>query len=189
MTGTPSDHPSARTPDPLAEGQTAPAPSQRADADRTGEPAAESRGSTAAPEEADSAAPGASEAAAPAPTAPEELAPAPAAPEEPAPTEEAASTEPEVRVADVVDRRTVRHAPRYGRFILVGVVLGAVVSLLLALLSSPSQFARSDLFWILFLALGLFGGIAGAVAAVVLDRRSLARRDARATERRTPPGA
>jgi hypothetical protein len=96
---------------------------------------------------------------------------------------------PDVRVADVVDRRTVRHAPRFGRFILAGVALGAVLAFLLAILTPPSQYARSDLFWILFLGLGFVCGIAAAGLAVVLDRRSLARREARTAARRTPPAA
>ncbi|PFG40228.1 hypothetical protein ATJ97_2749 [Georgenia soli] len=112
----------------------------------------------------------------------------PAAAEEPVPAaSEATPAEPEVRVADVVDRSTVRHAPRYGRFILAGVLLGAVVAGLLALLTPASQYSPGDLFWILFLLLGFVLGLAAAGLAVVLDRRSLQRRDARAAERRTPP--
>jgi hypothetical protein len=167
VTGSPSDDPRpARTPDDLAEPPTA-------------EPASEAE------------------------TVPE-VEPAVGPTPQPSPavqpdTPEAASTvsataasdpaEPEVRVADVVDPSSVRHAPRYSRFILTGVVGGAVAALLIALLTPPSQYARSDLFWILFLGLGLLGGIVGATLAVVLDRRSLVRRDARTAGRRTPPGA
>ncbi|MDD9205094.1 hypothetical protein PU560_01275, partial [Georgenia sp. 10Sc9-8] len=38
------------------------------------------------------------------------------------------------RVADVVDPATVRRAPRYGRFMTIGVLAGAVLALLLAVL-------------------------------------------------------
>jgi len=132
----------------------------------------------------------------PAATAPVEpgAEPAPGGPASPQPghasgEEAAAPAEPEVRVADVVDRSTVRHAPRYGRFILAGVVLGAVVSGLLALLTPSSQYSPSDLFWLLFLLLGFVFGLAAAGLAVVLDRRSIMRRDARTAERLTPPEA
>ncbi|WP_052436295.1 hypothetical protein [Georgenia sp. SUBG003] len=121
--------------------------------------------------------------------APAEPADAPAEPAD-APAEPAdAPAEPEVRVADVVDRSTVRRAPRYGRFVLAGVALAAVVSGLLALLTPPSQYSPSDLFWILFLLLGFVLGLAAAGLAVVLDRRSVRRRDARTAGRRTPPEA
>jgi hypothetical protein len=161
VTGSPSDdHRPARTPDDGAEPPTA-------------EPAPEAATPEAAP-------------ALSAPAAPEDQA---ADAEAQAATAEPAPAEPEVRVADVVDRSTVRHAPRYGRFILAGVVVGAVAALLLAVLTPQSQYARSDLFWILLLGLGLVCGIAGAVLAVVLDRRSIARRDARTAGRHTPPAA
>ena len=129
--------------------------------------------------------------AAPASVEPAATEPAPVEPaaveSEPFPgAADAAPAEPEVRVADVVDRSTVRHAPRYGRFILAGVLLGAVVAGLLALLTPPSQYSPGDLFWILFLLLGFVLGIAAAGLAVVLDRRSIRQRDARAAERRTP---
>ncbi|MFD1506336.1 hypothetical protein FE374_16950 [Georgenia yuyongxinii] len=77
-----------------------------------------------------------------------------------------------------VDPATVRHAPRFGRFILLGVVLGALLSLALALLTPPSDLARSDLFWLLFIGLGVTGGLAGLGVAIVLDRRSWRRRAA-----------
>lgn len=123
----------------------------------------------------------------PAPTQPEEA--LPAEPDAEATTSEQDPAEPEVRVVDVVDRRTVRQAPRYGRFVLAGVILGAVVSMLLAFLTPPSQYARGDLFWILFLGLGLLLGVGAAVLALVLDRRSVRRRDARTRDSRQPPVA
>ncbi|MFC7407171.1 hypothetical protein [Georgenia alba] len=86
----------------------------------------------------------------------------------------------EVRVAGAVDRRTVRRAPRYGRFVVAGIILGGVLAYLLSgVPPSPEAVrtgqvvGRSDLFWLLFLTCGFFGGIGGAVLALVVDRVSL----------------
>ncbi|WP_448073603.1 hypothetical protein [Georgenia yuyongxinii] len=105
------------------------------------------------------------------------MAEGPAAPR-PGPGGTAPEEGPLYRVADVVDPETVRHAPRFGRFVLLGVVLGALLALALAVLTPPSDLARSDLFWLLFLGLGVTGGMAGLGVAVVLDRRSWRRRAA-----------
>ncbi|MFD1716311.1 hypothetical protein [Georgenia deserti] len=91
-----------------------------------------------------------------------------------------------VPVGDAIDRRAVRRAPRYGRFIVLGIVLGAVLSFALSAVP-PSQeavetgqvLARSDLFWLLFLTLGFFGGILGALVALLVDRVSLRSRERR----------
>lgn len=169
MTGSPLDDPRpARTPDSAAERPAA-------------EPVPAAASTDAAPVGTAPAVPGVS--------APPEPEPGPEPRPERNPENGPPEPEPGVRVADVVDRRTVRQAPRFGRFILAGVALGAVLALLLAFLTPPSQYARSDLFWILFLGIGFICGIAAAGLAVVLDRRSLARREARTAARRTPPAA
>ncbi len=86
---------------------------------------------------------------------------------------------PLYRVADVVDPGTVRHAPRFGRFILVGILVGALLSFLLTLVPGAGDLARSDLFWLLFISFGSLGALGGAVVALWLDRRSLRGRAAR----------
>ena len=169
MTGSPTDDPRpTRTPESADERST----TERAP---TGHPVAESGVPSA-------------EAAEPSAVNPTPTVPAVSGQPEPV-SEPEPEREPGVRVADVVDRRTVRQAPRFGRFILAGVALGAVFAFLLAFLTPPSQYAWSDLFWILFLGLGFFFGIVAAGLAVVLDRRSLARREARTAPRHTPPAA
>lgn len=81
---------------------------------------------------------------------------------------------PDARRVDV-DPTTLRRAPRLGRFVLAGILLGALVALLASLV--PGGVDRSDIFWLVFLTTGLFGGILGALVHWLLDRRSL-RRDA-----------
>ncbi|RPF27259.1 hypothetical protein [Georgenia muralis] len=83
------------------------------------------------------------------------------------------------RVADVVDPTTVRQAPRIGRFILLGAVLGIALAAVLALATPASELDRSDLFWFLLLGLAPVGALTGAVVALVLDRRSLRAQSAR----------
>ncbi|MFH5821791.1 hypothetical protein [Georgenia sp. AZ-5] len=94
------------------------------------------------------------------------------------PAVELADDAPRYRVADLVDPATVRRAPRFGRFILTGVVLGALVSFAVTLFPGSSALARSDLFWLVFVTLGTVGGLAGAGLAVRADRRSWQRRQA-----------
>jgi hypothetical protein len=106
---------------------------------------------------------------APAPTAPEPdpgSAPEPVAPPEPArgPTSTAA-------------RATLRRAPRFGRFAGVGVLTGAVLAALAAVLGPPgTTLGRGAIFLLVFLALGSLGALVGSLLAVVADRRSLTRR-------------
>lgn len=75
-------------------------------------------------------------------------------------------------------RLRVRRAPRFGRFILAGFVLGMIVGGLFDLLgpagSLSGAVAYSDASGTAFLAAvcGLVGGVAGAIVAVLLDRRS-----------------
>lgn len=71
---------------------------------------------------------------------------------------------------------THRRAPRYGRFILTGLLAGAVIACLLAIVSRGwSPLAVSETFWLLLLTLGPLGMLAGAATALLLDRRSLRR--------------
>lgn len=67
----------------------------------------------------------------------------------------------------------LRRAPRFGRFIGTGVVIGAVLALVLTLVSQPAPGAgRGTVLIYLLTFLVLLGGVVGAVTAVVADRRS-----------------
>lgn len=86
---------------------------------------------------------------------------------------------PVVRAVEVADESRRRRAPRYGRFGLVGFVVGAFVSLALTLLPiGDSDLGQRDLFLLLVLGLGTAGVFAGLTVAYLLDRRSLRRRSA-----------
>jgi hypothetical protein len=81
------------------------------------------------------------------------------------------------------DTVTVRRAPRYGRFITLGAVLGAVVALILtfAFSGQPTvegellEFDRGQVFGFLLLICATVGVALGAVVALIIDR-STARR-------------
>lgn len=90
-----------------------------------------------------------------------------------------------------LDPATIRHAPRLGRFVLAGIVLGALVALVLTFVPGVSALATSDLFWLLFLGTGLAGAVLGLVAFWWADRRSLRAADAAARRagRSEPRGA
>ncbi|MEE6271732.1 hypothetical protein [Georgenia wangjunii] len=102
-----------------------------------------------------------------------------------APAEGDAATAPAPAAAPAEDRTlidpaTLRRAPRYGRFAFVGVLLGALASLVLALLpGGGSDLGTGTLFLLLFIALGSLGALLGALAAVLAERRSVRRRPAR----------
>lgn len=78
---------------------------------------------------------------------------------------------------------TVRRAPRYGRFITLGALVGAVVALILtfAFSGQPAQpelepgFDKGQVFGFLLLLCGVIGATLGAVVALVIDRRSVNR--------------
>ena len=78
---------------------------------------------------------------------------------------------------------TVRRAPRYGRFITLGALVGAVVALILtfAFSGEPAQpelepgFDKGQVFGFLLLLCGTIGAALGAVAALVIDRASIKR--------------
>ena len=81
------------------------------------------------------------------------------------------------------DTVTVRRAPRYGRFITLGVALGAVVALILtfAFSGQPAdpalepEFDRGQVFGFLLLVCATIGAAVGAVVALIIDRASARR--------------
>ena len=78
---------------------------------------------------------------------------------------------------------TVRRAPRYGRFITLGALLGAVVALILtfAFSGQPVEgtvspgFDKGQVFGFLLLGCAAIGATLGAVVALVIDRASAKR--------------
>ncbi|WP_242609629.1 hypothetical protein [Agromyces ramosus] len=78
---------------------------------------------------------------------------------------------------------TVRRAPRYGRFITLGALLGAVVALIVtfAFSGQPAQpelelgFDRGQVFGFLLLLCATIGAALGAVVALLIDRGSAKR--------------
>jgi hypothetical protein len=80
-------------------------------------------------------------------------------------------TAPEI--ARLADARTRRRAPRYGRFIGVGVLLGALLAAAVALLGPRGDVLGPDaIFLLLFLAFGSAGALLGGIAAVIAERRA-----------------
>lgn len=106
--------------------------------------------------------------------------PAPAASSAPSPdlpgTPQADADAPVVRAADVADASRRRRAPRYGRFVLVGLLVAAALSLALTFVPvAEYEISRRDLFLLLLLSLGTVGVLAGLAWALASDRRSLRR--------------
>ena len=80
----------------------------------------------------------------------------------------------DVPVADVV---RVRRAPRYRRFVQVGVLLGVVIGVLVVPLladagGGPEEGSTRVVLLFVVVGLALVGALLGAVIAVVLDRAS-----------------
>jgi hypothetical protein len=76
-------------------------------------------------------------------------------------------------IARLADAGARRRAPRYGRFIGVGVLVGAVLAAAVALLGPRGDVLGPDaVFLLLFLAFGGAGGLLGGLAAVIADRRA-----------------
>ena len=66
----------------------------------------------------------------------------------------------------------LRRAPRYGAFVLTGLLAALVVSALVAALATPSGgYSRLALLGYLAVALGLVGAVLGGLVAVLLERR------------------
>ena len=67
-----------------------------------------------------------------------------------------------------------RAAPRYGRFIWTGLLLGAVLAFILAFVSRGwSGLTTTNTFWLLTIGLGALGMLVGAAVALRMDRKSL----------------
>ncbi|NHC47282.1 hypothetical protein [Motilibacter aurantiacus] len=66
----------------------------------------------------------------------------------------------------------VRRTPRYGRFIWTGVLLGLVLAFVLALARSGEGTGAGTALIYLGALLATIGGVAGALAAVLLERRT-----------------
>ncbi|WP_448811466.1 potassium transporter Trk [Agromyces bauzanensis] len=80
------------------------------------------------------------------------------------------------------DTVMVRRSPRYGRFITLGALVGAVVALILTFTFSGQpaegqlvQFDKGQVFGFLLLFCGVVGAGLGAIVALIIDR-ALARR-------------
>jgi hypothetical protein len=74
--------------------------------------------------------------------------------------------------------------PRYGRFLLTGVVLGGLVAAIVAATAGdPGDYSRNQLFLYLLMAFGLIGGLLGGAVAVLLGG------DFRRTQKAPDPGA
>ncbi len=74
------------------------------------------------------------------------------------------------------DSVTVRRAPRYGRFITVGAIVGAVVALILTFVFPENEeFDRGQVFGFLVIACAAIGVALGALVALLLDRASARR--------------
>ncbi len=98
----------------------------------------------------------------------------PLASQNPDPSEEPANSAVPAAGSDEPITGVYRQAPRYGRFALTGLLVAAVVAFILALTTRGwSGLSVSNTFWILLIALGTTGLLAGAAIAYWLDRRSL----------------
>lgn len=75
---------------------------------------------------------------------------------------------------------TLRRAPKVGRFMALGLLLGGVVSFVLAIASAGwSELTTTNTFWLTLLWTGPLGLALGALTAFLLDRRSVRDADRR----------
>ncbi len=73
---------------------------------------------------------------------------------------------------------THRRAPRYGRFILTGILCAGVIAFVTTLITQrQSDITPTNLYWVLMLYLVPIGVLVGATLALVLDRLSMKRAD------------
>ncbi|GAC1374565.1 MAG: hypothetical protein NVSMB43_13250 [Pseudarthrobacter sp.] len=73
---------------------------------------------------------------------------------------------------------TVRRAPKYVPFLMLGAVVGVAVAAVVAYaLPGDESFDRGAVFGFFLIMFGAAGAILGAVAALVLDRRSVKRQE------------
>lgn len=73
---------------------------------------------------------------------------------------------------------TVRRAPKYVPFLILGAVVGAVVAAAVAYgLPGDDSFDRGSVFGFFLVMFGAGGAVLGAVVALVLDRRSVKRQE------------
>jgi len=82
-------------------------------------------------------------------------------------------TEPSVTEPSVTEPSTVtiRRSPRYFRFLLLGVILGALAALIPAFGTPESaEFSRGQVFGFFLLMFGTVGLAVGATVALLLDR-------------------
>lgn len=85
---------------------------------------------------------------------------------------------------------TVRRAPRYVPFLILGALLGVAVAAFIAFgLSGDQRYDPGSVFGFFLILCGLGGAALGAVAALVLDRRSFRRARHAVVEAVPGPGA
>ena len=154
----------------------------------TPRPAADDRPAETTPGTPEAARAGAPAPAGKVPTAPAPAASAPDGAGHGTPAESAPRTPDEAELARLAVPATVRRAPRYKAFMVAGALVGALVGLVLAVVTSDGVAATSDggvlpflggdnaVRWLLALALGFVGVLVGGAVALVVDRRSTRRR-------------
>jgi hypothetical protein len=86
------------------------------------------------------------------------------------------ASEPAINASGKTHEVLVVHAPRYARFIILGGIVGLIVTLLLTV-SFPEQpgFSTAQVFGFLGLALVTVGVALGAAVAIVIDRMATRR--------------
>lgn len=125
-------------------------------------------------------------AAAPDATTPSPTPPSPTPPSSIPPS----PTPPPPAVPDAPIEVLHRRAPRYGRFVLTGLLLGGIASFATAIATRGwSALTTSSTFWLLLMTLGVLGMLLGAVVALLVDRRSIAAIEAEAAAARAERAA
>ncbi|MBZ2198229.1 hypothetical protein [Occultella gossypii] len=82
-------------------------------------------------------------------------------------------------LAAIADRSRVRRAPRFGRFVGFGIVLGIIIAFALSRFGEPTEYLdRGGMFIVLMAMLAPFGALVACLIAVLLDRTSKRHLDA-----------